>query len=431
MNSYITTPIRCSLLLLIIALLVSGCSSSTDSNSEGSQLAADVSGSIEDTLSTDNGSNGNTSELEDATIGDTTTGTQAESTVGENETPSGVSEPSIPDPEVQNFTRVEFSITVPTYQSNALQVRLSWDTKQFYANWIGDELWAASDDFPTNTEHDLVVTFSDDNGDITLGQYISVFRTGTNDSEDYHVLAEQFNIDQWDSDEDGTSNIAELIAETDLTSSSSQYEANIPSARPYYEHEEVEPDFSGTTYVIDTRTINIDASGNGTYLDSFRLSGASGYGSSESGTRTYTGNSVIWSGRSSSFSTGAGRRSATEFTIETTYIDDLTRRQMGNINFNNCCGPIFDQLAETSYTFVGEVIEDTSECAPITGTFVHRYTSPRGTTFTEDNTTTTTVTKEVDDRYWAVSISRPNTVLEQYLVRNLEANFYCDFLELR
>ena len=54
-SSYITTHNRYSLVLFIIALLVSGCFSSSDSNPDGSQLAADVSGFIEDTVTSDNG----------------------------------------------------------------------------------------------------------------------------------------------------------------------------------------------------------------------------------------------------------------------------------------------------------------------------------------------------------------------------------------
>ena len=43
-----------------------------------------------------------------------------------NEQNSEPTTESVPDPLVQNRTQVEFGITVPAYQSNALQVRLTW-----------------------------------------------------------------------------------------------------------------------------------------------------------------------------------------------------------------------------------------------------------------------------------------------------------------
>lgn len=128
---------------------------------------------------------------------------------------SPVANPAVPDPQVQNMTRVDFAIQVPAYQSNALLLRLSWGAKQFDASWIGDEIWSASDNFPTNTENLLSVTFSDDNGAITLGSFETPYLTGTNTSESFQISAEQFDTEKWDSDGDGTSNLDELIAGTD------------------------------------------------------------------------------------------------------------------------------------------------------------------------------------------------------------------------
>ena len=116
---------------------------------------------------------------------------------------------------VQNTTRVDFEITVPAYTSDSLQVRLEWGDVDITALWLGDELWAASDDFPTNTENRLTVTFSDDNGALTLGSFESNFRTGTNASESFTITANQFDTDRWDNDGDGISNLDELTGQAD------------------------------------------------------------------------------------------------------------------------------------------------------------------------------------------------------------------------
>lgn len=119
---------------------------------------------------------------------------------------------SVPDPMAQNTVRINFDIQVPAYQSNELQVLLTWGEKIISANWIGDEFWSVADDFPTNTEHVLTVTFSDANGDITLGSFETVFKSGTNASMSYQITADQFDTNRWDDDSDGVSNLDELIA---------------------------------------------------------------------------------------------------------------------------------------------------------------------------------------------------------------------------
>ncbi len=189
MNPLALTSFQATTALLICSLFVVSCSSSS---SPSSPVDDDV-----------NGSAGMTTTTMDES--DTETGTMNN---------GSVDNPVVTDPMTQNTTRVTFNIQVPAYQSNALEVRVMWGDKDFSAAWVGDEFWSASDDFPTNTENNLVVSFNDENGDITLGTVERAFKTGTNSSAAIEITADQFDIDKWDTDGDGASNISELIAGT-------------------------------------------------------------------------------------------------------------------------------------------------------------------------------------------------------------------------
>ena len=124
-------------LLFMVVMLVSGCSSSSDTapiNSE-SELVTTVTETVNDA-----GTN-------DVNNTDSTT---------------------IDQGDVASVS-VEFNITVPAYQSNALLIRVEWGDKSLNANWQVDEVWAVSDEFPANVESRLIVSFYDQNGAITLG----------------------------------------------------------------------------------------------------------------------------------------------------------------------------------------------------------------------------------------------------------------------
>jgi len=114
---------------------------------------------------------------------------------------------------------VNFEITVPAYSSNALQVFVVSNNQNIAASWTGDEMWSATGVFPQNTEQQLVLTFYDDNGAVPLASAEQLYKTGTNDFESVTITADQFNADKWDSDNDGVSNLAELLAGSNVIGS--------------------------------------------------------------------------------------------------------------------------------------------------------------------------------------------------------------------
>jgi len=134
--------------------------------------------------------------------------------VGSSDTPTVGAGVDAPDPQVPLTTEVDFQITVPAYVSNALQVKLAWGDKNLSANWVGDELWSITDEFPIDTRNLLTVSFYDDNGGILLGRFETDFLTGSNASQIYTISANQFDTSNWDDDGDGISNLNELMAGT-------------------------------------------------------------------------------------------------------------------------------------------------------------------------------------------------------------------------
>lgn len=103
--------------------------------------------------------------------------------------------PSVPDPAEQYTVRVDYDIMIPVYVSEALQVRLVRGHVEVAAPWLGDELWSASEELPTDTETAPVVTFYDGNGRLVLGTAALAFRTGTNAMQSVQVTAEQFDTE--------------------------------------------------------------------------------------------------------------------------------------------------------------------------------------------------------------------------------------------
>lgn len=206
------TPLRFSLVLLISMLFVSGCSSSSNSESDSSQPIAEVTdanGTI-----TNDGLDSNVDLMEDLTTEETSNASMNEPASSDGDSANATGVGSDTESNGQSTTLVTFDITVPVYTSDALQVRLEWGDIDSTAIWNRDELWTASLDFPVNTANQLVITFSDGNGALTLGRFETAFGTGASPSESFQIAADEFDTDQWDSDGDGVSNLSESIAGT-------------------------------------------------------------------------------------------------------------------------------------------------------------------------------------------------------------------------
>jgi len=207
------------------AISNNGSGTSVDSDADLSNNNTD--GLTQPTVADDSSvDNGVTDEVSGESSGETPTQTVSD-TLGQtpagNETPNaGEPDPVqpepvivVPDPLVQNTTRIDFGITVPAYSSTTLQVRLFWGDKDIAVDWVGDGFWSVADDFPTDTENLLSISFTEGNGDIILGRYETNFRTGTNAAQSVAITADAFDTQSFDNDGDGVSNIDELVSGTD------------------------------------------------------------------------------------------------------------------------------------------------------------------------------------------------------------------------
>lgn len=395
------------LLMLTSTLLFAACSSSSDSSTSMSPTTLD--------------SNQN----------------DASPFIADSITPTVTTDPMTPsvtpDPLTPSLTRVDFEIIVPAYMSNSLAVDLTWGEQIIPVQWVGDEFWSASGDLLSNTDNLLVVTFYDDNGAITLGNVETRFATGINSAQTLQISAEQFDASVWDTDNDGISNFDESIAGTnplidenalldvrespDFSTvgnySFGFYESQIPEQRPYFEH----IDESVNCCTTRIFTIDIDETGTGTYfsenVQTVRFDTTT---SRETGTRITSENSIAWNGISYWFNRGAAVGSNREFDFTTTLLDGSQRSIEGSILLNSQgTGNPNDSIFE--FSLIGEVIEGTERCVPVSGSISREYY--RG------GSTIITASKATSERYWRVN-SRTG---EEYFVNDIGTTFQCTFTD--
>lgn len=211
--------IRSIIVSIVCGLFILGCSGSSESQSPSEidtvdDATANIVAGDDTSNNVSNDTNVVTTDSSQVTTTENTFTTTTSTVESEPTTllPDTVDSSVVTEEPVT--TRIDFDITVPAYQSNALQVRLQWGDKDILASFVVDESWSIVDDFPVDTENELVVTFNDDNGAVTLASFEQTFRTGTNPSESLQITADQFDTNRWDNDGDGVSNLAELMVGT-------------------------------------------------------------------------------------------------------------------------------------------------------------------------------------------------------------------------
>lgn len=345
-------------------------------------------------------------------------------------------------------TLTDFTITVPAYASEELELRVFWGGLERQAAWMGDESWSLSLELPVDTEHLLSIVFYDNFGRLVLGSFEQHYRTGTNAGETYTVNADQFETALWDDDRDGESNLSESRAGTDprvnpssarpfnamtkladaqtfLTRHSETFESSVGDQRPFFDRQEIitPHDFPGygTLLDTDTLTVDIDASGNGSYLHAIAIRHTPG--STErittEATRTQTADSVSWSG-SFSHLASCGPFWLEDVDIEYTALDDDRISLTGNSeNRQLCSGGAFRM--QRSYALTGSRLNETGDCAVTSASYrVDREWLGAFEPYIR-------ITKSSDSMFWHVSIySLGNTSVETFLVNDASLTFFCD-----
>ena len=359
----------------------------------------------------------------------------------------------LPDPDQVHLQRVTFEITVPFYLSNELSVELIWGEIRLTSMWVGGQFWSATGEFPTETEHPLTITFYDNNGAVELAKYSQEFRAGSNATESVQILAEQFDATQFDSDGDGVSNLSELNAGTDplvdedsvleifdafaISDSRSQYsrisvaeiiESRLRQDRPYIDVFEASSDFTRTLF--GNFNISIDTDGNGT-LDVNGNRAPGRFIPRLSATRTNLESSISWSGVLTTSDSEYVHREIVTNTVS--IVDEKLRSFVEEVTGSNFGAYQFSW--EKSANLIGRIIEGSSLCKPVAGTFM----VTRRSNYLDGSVVVTTVSKEIDDRYWKVVRVTNDVATREYFARELKilnrpdfpesAFFICDFVD--
>lgn len=354
----------------------------------------------------------------------------------------------VPDPMIQLRTRVDLEITVPAYQSDALQVKVQWGGTESNAAWIGDELWALSLDLLSDTEYLLTITFSDNNGQILLGSYEYTYHTGFNDAEFIQVTAQQFNSERWDTDEDGVSNLEELIkgldplVNEDLSLPIQEYSPAVEFFVERFESHVTEERPLSITFAPHPNnpdqdslsgTLDVDTEGDGALIHNEKF--GSRY-TNLSGIRTHSQDSVSWEGDIKAYD-GTDYLTTANLTSTVSRVDDQTYKVIYEINRRSVGTYVFDLRA--SADFQGKLVDETSQCEPVAGTYSSSFVNG-----VERTRKDITISKAAQDSYWRVVTTTESlnhedgTETTEYFARDLieiegaeqvEFRFKCDFVD--
>jgi len=344
-------------------------------------------------------------------------------------------------------TQVHFDITVPVYQSNELQVKLVWFDKELSANWNSDELWTAVDDFPSNSQSLLTVTFYDRNGGIALGRVEQTLNTNTNASMVYEITADRFDT-SLDEDNDGVTNINELISGTDplvadtrelpirdkvtgglgvnsTVISSFESVASVP--RPYSVNE-VRPvgSIRLSPTGSDARIIEIDEAGNGSTFYTYQFTTDSfSFLEERTGTRTNTGDSIVWVGSDYSFGTTHDFARHIHFNAEAWRVDAENTRLVVTYDLEWLHPSKTGQFISQTYDLIVKKFPNKRHCVPERGTFSSTSINPP-----PRDTYTSIYTKNVGDTYWHVLFQTNGTTTDEYLVPWFDMELFCNYQDL-
>ncbi|MFK7890205.1 MAG: hypothetical protein AB8B63_05265, partial [Granulosicoccus sp.] len=183
--------------------------------------------------------------------------------------------------------------------------------------------------------------------------------------------------------------------------------------------------------------INLDADGNGTLT---MQAGESRPQLQLTGTRTHSENSISWAGDRLEWTNDYNHKE--NFTNTVSVADENTRKFVENVTGSNNGTFLYEW--ETRADLTGKLIEGSSLCQPVAGTFTatNWTSSVRGQ---YESIEEISISKNMEDRYWRVEIVDDNILedtlkIREYFVRELRirqrtdvpdsAHFICDFADI-
>ena len=352
------------------------------------------------------------------------------------------------DPLIQNTTTITFDITVPAYQSNELKIEVLWQEISLVAQWVGDEHWQATGEFPTATEGPLSITFYDKNGALELAVFKQTFQTGINAGETVQVIADQFDRTPFDNDADGTNNLDELLAGSDPLAVEPKilpirfnyrgeahgillpkYEASARGPRPY-SFDEVVPlgSYALAPTLVSSTSIAIDEFGNGSRFNKVQYMNSSNiarYHEEQNATRTFSGSSVVWEGSDYLFNVNSEYSRDIHFAVEASRVDSQSMRVEATFELDFLNESRAGDYQNTVYNLVVIASPDPKQCLPDRGTYNVTWGNS-----SEGETRSTTLTKNAGDEYWHVVTTLNGSTTDEYLTSWIDMKVFCQYADL-